>query len=123
MVLKFNNQSEFLESFANGALKGCMPSEKIDTNTLEYPVCIEVDDGFFKLYIETPKVETIKEVKKKGLSKKAIVLLSTLIPLSVAIIVGVILAFVLTACSAKTYCAQYDKDGICRAETVIYKAK
>lgn len=72
MILEFKSQAEFLASFVSGELKGFMPVEKIDSNTLSYPVKIEALTGSytFKLYKEPEVKETPKATTKKGLTKK-----------------------------------------------------
>ena len=75
-ILTYETQLDLLKAFTEGDLKGYMPTEKIDTNKLSYPVKIEAQEGnyTFWLYkepevVETP-TETAKTETKKGLTKK-----------------------------------------------------
>ena len=75
-ILTYETQLDLLKAFTEGDLKGYMPTEKIDTNKLSYPVKIEAQEAnyTFWLYkepevVETP-TETAKTETKKGLTKK-----------------------------------------------------
>lgn len=96
-IVEFQNQDELLASFSNGDLRGLIPAEKIDTYKIEYPVRIEILDDLkmFKLYKEVEKIKVAEPIKKKGLSKKAILGLSIGIPLGVIVIVAIVLICVL----------------------------
>lgn len=74
-ILTYETQIDLLKAFVEGNLKGYMPTEKIDTNKLNYPVKIEAKEAnyTFWLYKEPEVVETPTETKtetKKGLTKK-----------------------------------------------------
>ena len=74
-ILTYETQLDLLKAFTEGDLKGYMPTEKIDTNKLSYPIKIEAQEGnyTFWLYKEPEVVETLTETKtetKKGLTKK-----------------------------------------------------
>lgn len=126
MLLEFKSQAQFLESFANGALKGALPAEKIDTNTLEYPVKVEfdLDTKTFKLYVEPEVIKPAEAPKKakKKLSKGAIAGIVIGCIALVALIVG--LAVGLSGCSTKTAkCAERDQHGTCITEELTFQKR
>lgn len=71
-IYEYANQADFLKAFVSGELKGFMPTEKIDSNSLSYPVKIEAQEGnyTFWLYKEPQKAEVKESTNKKGLTRK-----------------------------------------------------
>lgn len=128
MILTFNTLEELVNSFItkDGELNGYIPQHGLDATKLTYPVKIEVLDetGMFRLYEES-KVEKIVEVKKKSkLSKKAIIgIIYGSVSLAIIIIVGIVCAVVFSGCSTKYKCVEYNENGNCIAEEIVYKVK
>lgn len=124
MIYEFKSQEELINAFTQegGVLKGLLPSKGFDSKELQYPIKIETNDTSFILYVE-PIVEQVKETPKKKLSKKAILGMAIGIPCGVVLIIAIVLACVfLSGCAHyKTQCVQYDKNGNCVAEQIIYK--